>query len=70
VVRQTSRGADIAVRASAELDVQGLGRELGEDLTRLGITQPQVTVSIVDEIKRSDGTGKIRRVVPLASKGR
>jgi phenylacetate-coenzyme A ligase PaaK-like adenylate-forming protein len=69
-VRQTPRGANIAVRASADLDVQGLVGELVEDLTTLGITQPHVAVSLVDEIERSDQTGKVRRFIPLASNGR
>jgi phenylacetate-coenzyme A ligase PaaK-like adenylate-forming protein len=64
-VRQTPRGASVAVRASGDLDVHGLVRELIEDLTTLGITEPNVAVSLVDEIERSDGTGKVRRFVPL-----
>jgi len=64
-VRQTPQGASIAVRASDDLDVHGLVRELIEDLTTLGITEPNVAVSLVDEIERSDGTGKVRRFVPL-----
>ena len=64
-VRQTPRGASVAVRASDDLDVHGLTRELIEDLTTLGITEPNVAVSLVDEIERSDGTGKVRRFVPL-----
>jgi phenylacetate-CoA ligase len=64
-VRQTVDGADIIVGASAEFDVTGLVRELVRALAALGLTEPHVDVTVVDSIKRSTATGKMRRFVPL-----
>ena len=66
-VRQTPAGADIAVRTSARLDTDAFSRELVDALTELGLARPQVSVAEVEEIERTQSTGKLRRFIPLAS---
>jgi phenylacetate-CoA ligase len=60
-VRQTERGAAISVRGHADLD--RLERELAAGLERLGLEDPDVTITTVTNIERQD-TGKLRRFLP------
>jgi phenylacetate-coenzyme A ligase PaaK-like adenylate-forming protein len=67
-VRQTPRGADIAVRLAGDVmdvDLAPVQRELVVSLARLGLTEPEVTLTTVDHLDRLPGTGKLRRFVPL-----
>ena len=65
-VRQTSTGADIAVRTTSELGIAALRQELIEGLAALGVPTPQVRIAVVDEIQRAQSTGKLRPFIPLA----
>jgi phenylacetate-CoA ligase len=65
-VRQLPRGADIAVRTTAPVNLQDLSRELVEVLTRLGLADPEVSIRVVADFNRQTGTGKLRRFVPLS----
>ncbi len=67
-VCQTPRGAAIAVRATGPFDGRGLETEIAAGLARLGIPQPEVTVTAVDHIERQY-SGKLKRFVPLAPPG-
>jgi phenylacetate-CoA ligase len=67
-VRQTPAGADIAIRTSARLDTDALSRELVQALTELGVARPQVSIAEVQEIERTETTGKLRRFIPLAAR--
>ena len=69
-VHQTPTGATIAVRASSDLDTEALGQELIEGSAALGVTHPQVSVAVVEDIERAQSTGKLRRFIPLAVEGR
>src|SRR4051795_2612505 len=69
-VRQTPLGADIAVRTSAQLDTDALSRELVNELTKLGISPPQVTVTQLEDNKPTASTGKLRRFIALPPPGR
>ena len=64
-VRQTPTGADIVVRTSGQLDADALSRELVEALSALGVAHPQVSIAEVDEIARSESTGKLRRFIAM-----
>jgi phenylacetate-CoA ligase len=64
-VRQTPRGADIAVRATGPLDLGRLRQELVDGLIRLGLDALEVSISPVEALDRHGGTGKLRRFVPL-----
>jgi phenylacetate-CoA ligase len=64
-VRQTPTGADIAIRTSARLDTDALSRELADALAEHGVARPHVRVTEVDEIERTEPTGKLRRFIPL-----
>ena len=63
-VRQTERGAAIAIRVEESIDSSSLRTALEQELAALGLKQPEVTISLVDRFDRQQ-TGKLRRFVPL-----
>jgi phenylacetate-CoA ligase len=63
-VRQTARGAFIAIHCRGEVDTGRLGREIASDLARLGLIDPDITVAQVDTLERQS-TGKLKRFMPL-----
>jgi phenylacetate-CoA ligase len=63
-VRQTSRGIDIAVVASGQLDHPALTAALEHSLRAAGLPHPQVHVQQVPDIARHPQTGKARRFIP------
>lgn len=63
-VRQTERGAAIAVRAGERIETDSLRAALERELARLGVQQPEVTISLVDMFDQSQ-TGKLKRFIPL-----
>jgi phenylacetate-CoA ligase len=65
-VRQTERGAAIAVRCTESIDSEALARELERGLSRHGVAGPEVTVSVVERLERDGGPAKLKRFVPLA----
>ena len=64
-VRQTARGARVAVRCGGPVDLDRLGIELADELAALGLARPTVEVSAVERIERDPGPAKLRRFVPL-----
>lgn len=68
-VRQTPRGADIAVRSAGEVDMAGLGRKVARALAELGIEEPDVSVAPVEAFERT-AVGKLKRFIPLPSQER
>jgi phenylacetate-coenzyme A ligase PaaK-like adenylate-forming protein len=64
-VRQTARGVDVDVVASAGVDVVALEQALAGALGRAGLRDPGVRVRRVDGVPRHPRTGKVQRVVPL-----
>ena len=69
-VRQTARGADIAVVAATSLDNAALAAAVEQSLRQAGVTQPHVTISRAEAIARDPRTGKVRRFIALGSRGR
>jgi phenylacetate-CoA ligase len=65
-VRQTARGAAIAIRCRGEVDVPQLRGQLVGDLVRLGLRDPEITIHQVERLERQ-ATGKLKRFVPLAA---
>jgi phenylacetate-coenzyme A ligase PaaK-like adenylate-forming protein len=63
-VRQTSRGADIALCATGDLDLEGLRREITASLSTAGLCSPEVSLTRVPSIERQHA-GKLRRFVAL-----
>ena len=63
-VRQTARGAAIAVRVTEAFDGEALAAEIAAGLARLGLAEPQVNVTTVDQLERQY-SGKLKRFVPL-----
>lgn len=64
-VRQTERGAVIAVRSLGPLDAGSLAGEVAAGLARVGVAHPEVTIDVVPRLGRQ-ATGKLKRFVPLA----
>ena len=65
-VRQTPRGADIAVRPQGSIDLWALAEEIRVKLGSAGLADPEVTLTVVDHLPRQD-TGKLKRFIPLAA---
>ncbi len=63
-VRQTERGAEIALVAHASVNIDALRSTLAQRLTGLGLSAPEVIVRRVDRIERQDA-GKLKRFIPL-----
>jgi len=64
-VRQTPRGARIAVRCSAPVDLDGLRGEIALALATLGVPRPVVEITAVERLHRDAGPAKLRRFVPV-----
>jgi phenylacetate-coenzyme A ligase PaaK-like adenylate-forming protein len=67
-VQQTPRGAQIAVRCSAPVDLDGLRGEIALALACLGLERPAVEITAVERLERDPGPAKLRRFVPLADR--
>jgi phenylacetate-coenzyme A ligase PaaK-like adenylate-forming protein len=64
-VRQTERGAAIAIRCRGDVGLFRLQSDIAADLSRLGLHQPEITILQVDRLERQ-ATGKLKRFVPLS----
>jgi phenylacetate-CoA ligase len=65
-VRQTARGAEIAIRSQGPVDVNPLRDEIRAGLKRVGVAEPVITITLVERLERQ-ATGKLKRFVPLAT---
>jgi phenylacetate-CoA ligase len=65
-VRQTDRGANIDVQLIGDLRVRDLQAEIEGALQKVGLANPEITVTPVDSLDRG-ATGKLKRFVPLGS---
>lgn len=65
-VRQTLRGVEVLLRVVGEVDLDALRGEITAGLAEVGLTDPEVLLVPVDHIGRQ-GSGKVRRIVPLGS---
>jgi phenylacetate-CoA ligase len=63
-VRQTERGAAIAIRCRGDVDLARLQQAIAGDLRRLGLPKPEITIQRVERLERQ-ATGKLKRFVPL-----
>lgn len=66
-VRQTERGASIVVQAAKAPDLTPVREQISLALARLGLPDPQVTISGVERLDRHAGTGKLKRFVARAA---
>jgi hypothetical protein len=64
-VRQTERGAAIAVRTTDEVAFVPIKRQLVESMRQLGLADPEVRLTAVTHIEQTAGSGKLRRYIPL-----
>lgn len=67
-VRQTERGAAIALRADGEVHAAAIRDAIERELAHLGLREPAVTVDVVNGFDRQS-TGKLKRFFPLARGG-
>ena len=65
-VRQTRRGARIAVRCGASVDLDRLRGEIAQALADVGLPRPAVELTVADRLERDPGPAKLRRFVPLS----
>jgi phenylacetate-CoA ligase len=63
-VHQRADGAEVEVVCVERVDTEGLGRTLGADLRRCGLSGGRASVLPVDHLDRGP-TGKLQRFVPL-----
>ena len=64
-VRQTPRGADIAVRMSGDVDLQALRATIAEHVAKAGLARAEISIKSVPAIERTSA-GKLTRFVPLS----
>lgn len=64
-VHQTQRGADVAVIARNEFDVEQLRRDIAEALASRGLSNPEITIKLVETLEHHKETGKMKRFIPL-----
>jgi hypothetical protein len=60
-VRQTAAGADVGLVGSP--DVSAVAAALAVSLARYGLSNPELSISIVEEIPRHASTGKLKRFI-------
>jgi phenylacetate-coenzyme A ligase PaaK-like adenylate-forming protein len=65
-VRQTAAGADVQVRVREAIDAAAIARHQEDELAHAGVATPAVAVNVVDAFPRQ-GTGKLKRFIPLSS---
>jgi phenylacetate-coenzyme A ligase PaaK-like adenylate-forming protein len=65
-VRQTPRGADIAVLATPGVALDGVQAGLIASLREVGLVDPHISISAVETLPRKADTGKQTRFIPLA----
>jgi phenylacetate-coenzyme A ligase PaaK-like adenylate-forming protein len=63
-VRQTGRGAHIAVRCGGPVGLHRLRDEIADGLRAIGMPNPMIEVGTVERLERDPGPGKLRRFVP------
>ena len=66
---QTERGVTISVRTSETTDLDHAQQKLAAFLQRQGLTNPEVTISVVERFERQAGSGKFKRIIPLPRGG-
>jgi len=66
-VRQTARGAVIVAQAGDMLDLVPVRDKISAALARLGLADPEVTITGVERIECLAGTGKLKRFVAQAA---
>lgn len=64
-VRQTAQGAAVTLRCVGPVELELLRNAIVDDLKRLGLPQPDVSITVVDALDRQAG-GKLKRFVPLS----
>jgi phenylacetate-coenzyme A ligase PaaK-like adenylate-forming protein len=67
-VCQTERGATVRIVGDGDVDTNRIGETIRRALVDLGLSKAEVSVTPVAALSRQ-GTGKLRRFVPLTSPG-
>jgi phenylacetate-CoA ligase len=66
-VRQTARGIDVDLVATASLELDGIIDQLAAALAHAGLPRPDVTAQTVTTLERHPETGKLQRFLPLTT---
>ena len=69
-VRQTVRGADIAVVADGDFNPGAVATAIADALRQAGVTSPHVSTRRVEALDRDAMTGKSRRFIPVGPEAR
>jgi phenylacetate-CoA ligase len=69
-VCQTAHGIQVDATAAGTANTQALRGRLAEALAHAGLSQPDVSVRIVDDLQRHQQTGKLRRFLPMPQANR
>src|SRR6266511_183992 len=64
-VRQTPHGIKVDAIAAGTADTEVPSARLAEALAHAGLSQPEVSIRIVNDLQRHHQTGKLRRFLPL-----
>lgn len=64
-VRQTPHGIQVDAIAAGTADTEVPSARLAEALAHAGLSQPEVSIRIVNDLQRHHQTGKLRRFLPL-----
>jgi phenylacetate-coenzyme A ligase PaaK-like adenylate-forming protein len=65
-VRQTARGADVALRTDGPVNIEALQAVLESGLSAAGVREPRASVEITQGAFERQATGKLKRFFPLA----
>lgn len=65
-VRQTPRGADVSMVTKGPVEIAHLRDELIGSLERVGLSRPEISLSVVSRLERT-AAGKLKRFLPVAS---
>jgi len=65
-VRQTVTGVGVAIVSMGNTDVTLLASRIRDALVKLGLTDPDVSIAVVPQLRRQP-SGKLKRFIPIAS---
>jgi phenylacetate-CoA ligase len=68
-IRQTEGGVTISVRTSGTADLEHAQQKLVAFLQQQGLTNPDVSISVVERFERQTGSGKFKRFIALPQGG-
>jgi phenylacetate-coenzyme A ligase PaaK-like adenylate-forming protein len=68
-IHQTERGVAISVRTSGTADLDLAQQKLAAFLQHQGLSDPEVSITVVERFERQAGSGKFKRFIALPQRG-